>query len=34
MVAYMANLYSYAVRTQWIRMARRHIKLYRETLAT
>jgi len=34
MVAYMANLYSYAVRTQWIRMARRHLKLYKETLAS
>jgi hypothetical protein len=28
-VAYMSGLYSYAVRTQWIRMARRHLQLYR-----
>jgi len=27
-VAYMSGLYSYAVRTQWIRMARRHLQLY------
>ena len=31
-VAYMSSLYSYAVRTQWIRMARRHLSLYRELL--
>ena len=33
-VAYMASLYSYAVRTQWIRMARRHLRLYRELLGS
>jgi len=27
-VAYASSLYSYAVRTQWIRMARRHLALY------
>ncbi|RLG85108.1 MAG: group 1 glycosyl transferase [Thermoprotei archaeon] len=27
-VAYMAYMYGYAVRTQWIRMARRHLSLY------
>jgi len=32
MVTYMATLYGYAVRTQWIRMARRHLSLYRELL--
>lgn len=31
-VAYMSSLYSYAVRTQWVRMARRHLSLYRELL--
>ena len=31
-VAYMAHLYSYAVRTQWLRMARRHLNLYHELL--
>ena len=34
MVAYMATLYGYAVRTQWMRMARRHLSLYRELLAS
>ncbi len=33
MVAYMATLYGYAIRTQWMRMARRHLSLYRELLA-
>lgn len=32
-VPYMATLYGYAARTQWIRMARRHLKLYRRILA-
>lgn len=32
-VAYMSGLYSYAVRTQWIRMARRHLQLYRRLAA-
>ena len=27
-IAYMGSLYSYAVRTQWLRMARRHLSLY------
>ncbi|MET1160298.1 MAG: glycosyltransferase [Thermoprotei archaeon] len=27
-VPYMSSLYSYAARTQWIRMARRHLELY------
>ena len=27
-VAYMAYMYGYAVRTQWLRMARRHLSLY------
>jgi len=31
-VAYMTSLYSYAVRTQWIRMARRHLNLYNQLL--
>ncbi len=31
-VAYMATLYSYAARTQWHRMARRHLKLYTKLL--
>lgn len=31
-VAYMSSLYSYAVRTQWLRMARTHLSLYRELL--
>ncbi len=31
-VAYAATLYSYAVRTQWARMAARHIGLYRRLL--
>ncbi len=30
--AYASQLYSYAVRTQWNRMARRHLSLYREIL--
>jgi len=34
MVTYMATLYGYAVRTQWIRMARRHLSLYREILTS
>ena len=33
-VAYMAHLYSYAVRTQWLRMARRHLNLYHELLSS
>ena len=33
-VAYMSSLYGYAVRTQWIRMARRHLALYRELLTS
>ncbi|MCD6421457.1 MAG: group 1 glycosyl transferase [Thaumarchaeota archaeon] len=33
-VAYMSTLYGYAVRTQWIRMARRHLSLYRELLTS
>ncbi len=32
-VAYMATLYSYAARTQWHRMARRHLNLYNKLLA-
>ena len=32
-VAYMATLYSYAARTQWHRMARRHLNLYTKLLA-
>lgn len=32
-VAYMATLYSYAARTQWPRMARRHLQLYIKLLA-
>ena len=31
-VAYASTLYSYAVRTQWIRMARRHLALYNALL--
>ncbi len=31
-VAYMTELYGYAARTQWIRMAYRHLKLYRSLL--
>lgn len=31
-VAYMSELYAYAARTQWIRMARRHLALYRNLL--
>ena len=31
-VAYMATLYGYAARTQWYRMARRHLELYRKLL--
>ncbi len=31
-VAYMATLYSYAARTQWVRMARRHLNLYLKLL--
>ncbi len=31
-VAYMATLYGYAARTQWLRMARRHLRLYRALL--
>ncbi len=31
-VAYMATLYSYAARTQWHRMARRHLQLYTKLL--
>ena len=31
-IAYIAYLYGYAVRTSWIRMARRHISLYNELL--
>ena len=31
-VAYMATLYGYAARTQWIRMARRHLYLYKQLL--
>jgi len=32
-VAYMSELYAYAARTQWIRMAQRHLSLYRRLLA-
>lgn len=32
-VAYMATLYGYAARTQWPRMARRHLELYTKLLA-
>ncbi len=31
-VAYMSELYGYAARTQWIRMAYRHLRLYRSLL--
>ncbi len=31
-VAYMTELYSYAATTQWIRMARRHLRLYNSLL--
>ncbi len=31
-VPYMSSLYSYAVRTQWLRMARRHLNLYQTLL--
>jgi hypothetical protein len=31
-VAYAGPLYSYAVRTSWVRMARRHLALYRRVL--
>ena len=31
-VAYMAEVYSYAVRTEWSRMARRHYRLYKHLL--
>jgi len=31
--AYMSELYAYAARTQWIRMARRHLVLYKKILA-
>jgi len=31
-VAYMSELYSYAARTQWIRVAYRHLRLYRNLL--
>jgi len=31
-VAYMATLYSYAARTQWLRMARRHLNVYLKLL--
>lgn len=31
-IAYASSLYSYAVRTQWLRMARRHLNLYRYVL--
>ncbi len=31
-VAYMSNVYGYAVRTLWPRMARRHLELYRSLL--
>lgn len=31
-VAYMSELYAYAARTQWIRMAQRHLSLYRRLL--
>ncbi len=31
-VAYASQLYSYAVRTSWLRIARRHLSLYRELL--
>ncbi len=31
-VAYMSELYAYAARTQWIRMARRHLVLYKKIL--
>ncbi|AEA46631.1 glycosyltransferase [Archaeoglobus veneficus] len=31
-VAYMTELYGYAARTQWIRMAHRHLKLYQNLL--
>jgi len=31
-VAYMAYLYGYAARTQWLRMARRHVNLYNTIL--
>jgi len=33
-VAYMSSLYGYAIRTQWVRMARRHLSLYRELLTS
>ncbi len=33
-VPYMSTLYGYAVRTQWIRMARRHLSLYRQLLTS
>ncbi len=33
-VAYMTNLYGYAIRTHWLRMARRHLGLYYNILAS
>ncbi|WFO74596.1 glycosyltransferase [Desulfurococcaceae archaeon MEX13E-LK6-19] len=33
-VAYMTNLYGYAIRTHWLRMARRHLSLYYNILAS
>lgn len=33
-VAYMANLYGYAIRTHWLRMARRHLSLYYKILVS
>jgi glycosyltransferase involved in cell wall biosynthesis len=32
-LAYMTEVYSYAARTQWIRMAHRHIKLYEKLIS-
>ncbi len=31
-IPYMSSLYSYAIRTEWHRMARRHLRLYNELL--
>ncbi len=33
-VPYMSTLYGYAIRTQWVRMARRHLTLYRQLLTS
>ena len=33
-VAYMTNLYGYAIRTHWLRMARRHLSLYYKILVS